>query len=209
MADFPDLDTSQYLKDKPPLSATDDQNSSVLIDDLLVSVLYSSVADYTYDVTRQVVGEAILTDNRSAQPYIVSLSCVLVDDYDDDGNLISSWTDKRDKLDRIRNLNKIISVITPDRYFSSVMLTSVTELRNDAKDAYFFSVSFAEVKIINRDEFILTTKMNEKLEKLFNGTRSGRRKKPNKPKGNTSTTKITDEQLKQIIIDSGVPNVIL
>jgi hypothetical protein len=131
----------------------------VMIDDIIVDVLSRVEVDYSFNITSKPCEEGYINDARIANPITMRMECVFSNNIENmtlsglgksllAGNFsLDSWKQKRDALLELKNKNKIITVVTPDKKYDNLMIERLVITREDAHDACFFSIDLVEVSI--------------------------------------------------------------
>jgi hypothetical protein len=164
-------------------------STPTLVDDITIDVLLSETPSYEWDLTKHPVEAGLdVTDSRYKRPVSVTLDCILTNPDFSITNILSTaigggnpfkvvpWEEKRDALDELMNQNKFIDVVTPNREYSSMMITSVQPMFDkDKSKAYFFRITLERVETVSSE--IVNVDPSQIPESLKKAGDSGAKKK--------------------------------
>ncbi len=197
-----------------------------LIGDIDVDLVISYSDPFSADITERPVEAGFdVTDARVIRPQFLTMECVFCDpDFSGQNiakkalqgvlgqSLFTSWRDKRDRLDEIKQNKEVISVSTPSKTYDSMLIADIRpDVRASTANAFFFTIDFKQVRIVSSevsliDEALIPKDIREK-ESLADkqdpaaATKRANAKKRRQPEqnrgkvqGETATTKKADTQ---------------
>lgn len=144
--------------------------NAALIGDVVVDVLTSYTPGRSADVSEHPVEAGLdIANARVIRPQTITMECILTDpDYSGAnvakaalsgslGNLVTSWRDKRDRLEELFESNTLLNVSTYEKKYSNMVITGmIPDRRSATSGGYFVTVELREIRVVDSDFFTIS-----------------------------------------------------
>lgn len=172
-----------------------------MIGDEVIDIISDLTVDHNFNITSKPIEEGFLTNSRIKEPIEINLVGILTNNLENlsvssaikaavsGGINLDSWKQKRESLLAAKDENILLEIVTPDKIYPDMMLSSISFLQSSAMDACYFEASFVEVKIFSTaTSFVSDAEIPKKLEEKQTEEKKADSKKSKRRAGKAAET---------------------